>query len=337
LAQTHLPVDDAEMIAFWAISTWFQPYLGIRPCLVITGAALDAEVVLGLLGKFCPRAALLAGFKRGDLGVLRWACKTNLVWEPNLDKRTAALLSSLTVRDCLVVEGGSLTSCSKSTAIYAGEIPAIHKIRHSICVHITATNAALPAAPQHLQKTIERIPVHLEQYREKNLDYISHWQFVPSGLPSETAAIAKVIGSCIVDAPALRQKLVALLKTQDRQQLSQRSGATEAVVVEAVLLLSRQDRGHAFASEIGDEANRLRELRGERQKLSPETVGRQLSKLGLRTHRLTSAGNGLTFDKATIALIQQLAAVHVEDDLLAEAENLHGSQVTENKNVVEVM
>jgi hypothetical protein len=164
-----------------------------------------------------------------------------------------------------------LTSCSKSTAIYAGEIPAIHKIQHSICVHITATNAALPAAPQHLQKTIERLPVHLDQYHEKNLDYVHRWSFVPNGVPSETAAIAKAIGSCIVDAPALRQKLVALLKTQDRQQLSQRSGTTEALVVEAVLLLSRQDRGHAFASEIGDEANRLRELRGERQKLSPES------------------------------------------------------------------
>jgi hypothetical protein len=140
-----------------------------------------------------------------------------------------------------------------------------------------------------------------------------------------------------VDGPALQQKLVALLKAQDREQLSQRSGATEAVVVEAVLLLSRQDRGHAFASEIGDEVNRLRELRGERQKLSPETVGRRLSKLGLRTHRLASGGNGLTFDKATIALIQQLAAVYVEDDLLAETENLHGSQTAENKKVEEVV
>jgi hypothetical protein len=49
------------------------------------------------------------------------------------------------------------------------------------------------------------------------------------------------------------------------------------------------------------------------------------------------AGNGLTFDKVTVALIQQLAAVYVEEDLLAETENLHGSQTTENKYVVEVM
>jgi hypothetical protein len=130
LAQTHLPVDAAEMIAFWVISTWFQDDLSIRPCLAVTGPAHDAEVILSILGNFSPRAVLLAGLKRGDLGVLRWACQTNLVWEPNLDKRTSALVSSLTVRNCMVVERGSLTSCSKSTAIYAGEVPTIHKIQH---------------------------------------------------------------------------------------------------------------------------------------------------------------------------------------------------------------
>jgi hypothetical protein len=40
---------------------------------------------------------------------------------------------------------------------------------------------------------------------------------------------------------------------------------------------------------------------------------------------------------ATVALIQQLAAVYVEEDLLAGAENLHGSQTTETKKIEEVV
>src|ERR1035438_3732344 len=56
---------------------------------------------------------------------------------------------------------------------------------------------------------------------------------VPSGLSSETAAIATTLGRCIVDAPELRQKLVTLLETQDQQRLSEMSGTSEAIVLEA--------------------------------------------------------------------------------------------------------
>jgi hypothetical protein len=36
LAETHLPEDAAELVAFWTISTWFLDALTVLPCLVIT-------------------------------------------------------------------------------------------------------------------------------------------------------------------------------------------------------------------------------------------------------------------------------------------------------------
>jgi hypothetical protein len=179
LAQTHLPEEAAELVAFWVISSWFQDALTVLPCLIITGHAHDAGVVLHVLGDFCRHAALLAGFRRSHLGILRQSCQTNLVSEPSLDKRTADLLSSLTDRRFLVVEGGSLTRYSKSTAIYAGENPETHRIQNSIHIHTTPTNAAPPAPPQWVQKMIERVPVHLDQYRNKNLSYVRHLTWFP--------------------------------------------------------------------------------------------------------------------------------------------------------------
>ena len=331
LAQTQLPEDAAELVPFWVISTWFQDALTILPCLVITGPAHDARDVLHVLRHFCRQPALLAGFQRSHLSVLHWSCKTNLVWEPNLDKRIADLLSSLTDRNFLVVEGGSLTCFSKSTAIYAGENPLSHKIENSINIHISPTNAAPPATPQGLQKMTERIPVHLDQYRNKNLSYVHNWTWVPSGVSSEMATIVTALGRCIVDAPEARQKLLSLLKTEDQQRLSEMSNTTGAIIVEATRALSRDGREHAYVREIAAEANRLLEARSETARLSPEKVGHQLKNLGLRTHRISQTGNGLTFDKATVARIQQLAAMYMMEDTPAETENLHGSQATEKK------
>jgi hypothetical protein len=158
LAQTHLPEDAAEIVAFWVISSWFQDALTVLPCLVITGPAHDATVLLHVLCDFCRQAALLAGFRRSHLGVLRWGCLTNLVSEPNLDKRTAGLLSNLTDRNFLVVEGGSLNRYSKSTAIYAGVDPETHTIQNSIHIHITPTSTEPSSSPQWLKKMIERLP-----------------------------------------------------------------------------------------------------------------------------------------------------------------------------------
>ena len=260
-----------------------------------------------------------------------------LISEPNLDKRTAALLGNLTNRGFLIVEERSLLSCAHSMAIYIGEHPALERIQHSIAVNITPTSAGPPGHPEWLRKHIEYIPRHLKQYREKNLDQVREFAFTPSGVPSESAAVARALGSCLVDAPGLQQGLVSLLTAEDKHLRSQRSSTVEAMVVGSALTLSRQEREHVYVSEITVEANRVLELRGERSKLSPETVGRCLRRLGLRSRRLTSAGNGLTFDTATLAVIEQLGAVYVEEDLLEQQEKLPCSQATENEKLEEVV
>jgi hypothetical protein len=337
VAQIHLQEDVAALIAFWILSTWFQDAVTVLPCLVISGASHDAVVVLRILEAFCREPLLAAEFRRGDLENLTWNCRTLLMLEPNLDDRKAVLLGNLTNPGFRIVAAGRRLDCSKSRAIYIGTNPATQQIQNSIHITITPTNAEPPRPPTWLQSAIDNLPSHLRSYREQSLDKVRRLEFIPSGVPGETAAIAKALGNCIVDAPVLQEKLVVLLKTQDRQQLTQRSGTTDGLVVEAALVLSRQERERVFTTEIAAEVNRLLELRGEGPKLKPETVGRKLCKLGLRTHRLTYAGNGLTFDKDTVALIQRLAAMYVEEDLLPEAENLHCSQTAEKKKVEEVV
>ena len=121
-----------------------------------------------------------------------------------------------------------------------------------------------------------------------------------------------------MDAPELQQKLVALMKTLDQQHRSEMSNSIEAIVVEAIQALNRGGRERAYVRETAAEVNRHLEARGETARLTPEKVGHVMKKLGLRTRRLSQAGNGLTYDNATVARIQQVAAVYVMEDLSAE-------------------
>jgi hypothetical protein len=105
---------------------------------------------------------------------------------------------------------------------------------------------------------------HLAKYRENNLAQVRRLEFNPTGVSPETGAIAKALGSCIVDSPDLRATLVSILAPRDRQQISERLDTAEALVVEAVLALSRGGAEQLYAREIAVEVNRLVEARGER-------------------------------------------------------------------------
>jgi hypothetical protein len=335
-AQTHLSDVDSAIAAFWVISTWFQEALIVLPCLVITGTAHEATELLRALHNLCCAPLLLAGFRRGDLKEV--SRHTLLISESNLNNQTAALLGNLTNRGFMIVEQGSYLHCASSKAVYIGADPMIRRIQHAIYIDVTpALNAEKGIPPEWVQRNIERLPVHLANYRESNLAQVRRLEFNPPGVSSETGAVAKALGSCIVDSPDLQAELVSILAPCDQQQISERLDTPEALVIEAMLALSKGGAEQVFAREIAVEFNRLVETRGGRSKLSPEKVGHRLRKLGLPTRRLSQAGNGLVMDKETVTRLQTLSAVYVGEDRLCGTENLHCSQTTENTGVEEVM
>jgi hypothetical protein len=335
-ARTNLSDADVAISAFWVISTWFQEALIVLPCLVITGPAHEATELLRVLHDLCCASLLLAGFRRGDLKDV--SRRTLLISEPNLNKQTAALLGSLTNRGFMIVEQRSYLHCHSSKAIYIGDDPPIKRIQNAIYIDVTPALYAANGIPQEcVYRDIEYLLGCLAKYRESNLAQVRRLEFNPTGVSPETSAVAKALGSCIVDSSDLRVALVSILAPRDRQQISERLDTAEALVVEAVLALSKRGAEQLYAREIAVEVNRLVEARGERSKLSPEKVGHRLRRLGLPTRRLSHAGNGLVMDKETITRLQTLSGMYVGEDLLAETENLHYSQVTEKKTVEEVM
>ena len=335
-AQTHLSDADSAIAAFWVISTWFQEALMVLPCLVITGPAHEATALLRVLHNLCLGSRLLAGFRRGDLKDV--SRNTLLISEPNLNNQNAALLGNLTNRGFMIVEQGYCLQCHSSKAVYIGDDPTIKRIQHAIYIDVTPPlNAERGIPPKWVQRNIECLPGHLAKYRESNLAQVRCLEFNPTGVSPETGSVANALGSCIVGSPDLRAALVSILAPRDRQQIYERLDTAEALVVEAVLVLSRGGAEQLYAWEIAVEVNRLAEARGERSKLSPEKVGHRLKTLGLPTRRLSQAGNGLVMDKETVTRLQTLSTMYAGEDCLADTENLHRLQATEKTKVEEVM
>jgi hypothetical protein len=326
----------ATVAAFWVISTWFQEALTVFPCLVITGPAHEATELLRALHALCPASLLLTGFRRGDLKDV--SCRTLLIFETNLSNQTAALLGTLTNRGFVIVEQRSYLNCAGSKAVYIGEDPTSRRIQNAIYIDVTpALNAVTQIRHAGIDQNVEDLNGNLAQYRDRNLNQIRRLEFNPAGVSTETGTVARALGSCIVDSPHLQAELLSILARRDQQQISERLDSAEALVIEALLVLSRGGAEQLYAREIAAEANRLLEARGERAKLSPEKVGHRLRKLGLPTRRLSQAGNGLVIDKETLKRLLTLSAMYVGEDQLIVPENLHSSQATENTGVEEVM
>ena len=335
--RTRLPDSVNGLIAFWAISTWFLEAFTVFPCLVITGPAHEAMILLGALNDLCRAPTLLAGFRRADLKALN-GYRTLLISEPNLDNRTAALLGNLTNRHFALIEEGSYLYGAGSRAIYIGEDTTIKRIQHSVCVNVTTPPHVDPPIPsQSWPETKDSLQKRLLKYRSKNLGKVQSLGFHPRGLSSEAHAIANVLGSCVVDAPHLQSELVSLLRPEHAQHIADRSSSVEALAAGAALALCHKGKDAIYVKEIAAEVNRLLVVRGETMQLSPEKVGHKLKKLGLFTRRLSQAGNGLTLDQATRIRLHEVARAFLGEDYLPGTENLHCQLCSRNECFREVM
>jgi hypothetical protein len=174
-------------------------------------------------------------------------------------------------------------------------------------------------------------------YRNKNMEKVRYLDFNPGGLSPEIHAMANALGSCIVDAPQLREELVSLIRPRDQEQIADRFDSVEAIVAGAALTLCHQDNDQLFVKEIAAEVNRVLKARGETLQFSAEKVGHKLRKLGLHTVRLSQAGNGLTLNQPSRIQIHKVAAAYQGEDSIEKDENLHCPLCTQNQHHQEVM
>jgi hypothetical protein len=334
LEQISVSNEVSAVLTYWVLSTWFMESLPIAPCLVITGASHEGDMVLRTLKVFCRFPLLMAGVSSASLRGIDWTLRpTLLLSEPNLSKQMTAVLGCSTSQGYLVGTAGKYQDYFGSKAIYLGEDPPIHAMpRFSLHVNAASMSKAGPGYARPLSNSIaQSFQDRLVDYRLKNLVRVHNSDFDASSLHSDTRSVANALGACIVDAPDLQAELVSLLVPRAQQQLEDRSNSHEALVIEGTLSLCHQGKLQIFVKEIADEVNRIQASRGETLRFTAEKVGHKLKKVGLCTRRLSSAGNGLLIDHTTRVRLHEVAAAFLDAGFVPDDQNLHCSLCNENK------
>jgi hypothetical protein len=163
---------------------------------------------------------------------------------------------------------------------------------------------------QLLERTAKAFQAKLFQYRETNLARVRESQYDAPQFSSPTREIAVLLGSAIVDDPALTRLIIPLLEDQDQDQDARvrQTSSIEAVEIEAGLFLCHEPkRNRALVGELTTIANGILEGRNETVKLEPRAVGDHLRLLGLFSERLGQAGRGIRFVNHVRRKIHQLA------------------------------
>jgi hypothetical protein len=233
---------------------------------------------------------------------------TLLIREPQLSKRTAALLDASNQPGYLVCDGKDFRQVYCAKCIYVGELAKDQLFTsNSIHIHVGENSlGALYALPT--EGTIRDFQNRLLSYRLMSHDRVAASNFPVAGFRPEVCAIAQVLGAPIVGNPELQRDIIELLKERDEQARVDRASGQNAVVLRAVLRHCHQpDRQQVLVREIATAANDIYGEEGESLKISNETVGHVLKSLGLYTRRLGNVGRGLMLDKATQSRVHELS------------------------------
>src|SRR5579872_2210643 len=305
---SELAADDAFKLAVFAMASFFADCLQAQLCLWLLGVAnIEAMALLRVLAWFCWHPLLLLD----DIGLDRLPenfTTTRLFYAAEPSAKLRKLISNFQAPGFGIFRAGLLREMRGATVIYSGATDL-----EGVCAN---GFLRIPVAPaiRLLSPTDEKsYHAAVEELRAKLLNYrLVHYRDVRSStfdvtdFAGPTREIARGLGACLVDAPDLRDRLIALLQDQDESVRVEQS-AEMSPVLESLMVFCHERRPSVHVSEIATMASDILSARGEWATLSPKEAGSRLKLLGLRTTRLDAGGRGLRLTREICTCIHRAA------------------------------
>lgn len=309
---SDLPEPFVSKVAYFIFGTWLVERLSIAPLLSIAAPGTASRTaLLYLLGLLCRHSFFVTAENPAGLWTLPMYLRPTLLLDVGeLTTPVRKFLRASHAQGVHFLAKGQARELYCAKAVCSPE-PLRDSLLASSALQISflSANREVPALTEEAGERIaDEFQAKLLMYRAQNYFKARPLNFERSGLIAPTQCLAGSLAACIIDDPKLQADLVPLLHQQEEEFQAERSLGLETLILEVLLNCCHEDgRSTVRAAEVAEMANQVLAQRGETLQISPETVGRRLKSLGLRTEPIGTRGNGLWLLSTTRRTIHNLA------------------------------
>ncbi len=290
----NVPQADADLLAFFSMSTWVTDCFATAPGLLISGPDINqAANALRLLHCLCRRPLMLTELTpNGFRSLPMHLHPTLLIFQSALTPRTYGLLRASSCRGFRVPgRRGGVLDVYGPKAIFCG-MSAVDGSAFSGLIRLSLASTQAHSSlfnEVRLDQIANEWQPKLLMHRLRNHGKVGRSRFDVPKFTSSVRELARSLGACVPDQPELAERLGSLLAGQDEDTRAQRCNDVESAIIEAILaLVHRQESREASVKDITGLTNTLLRSRGEILEYSPEEIGWKLAHLQLFTHRRNS-------------------------------------------------
>lgn len=281
----RLPTREAQVSAYFDISTTFVDCLRIAPCLTVFAAETgDALQYLQVLGASSRHALTLADLQSGGVSQLpRGLYPTLLFCQSAFSSAAVRSLLASQHRGFGVLQRAGIADlyCAKAMIVDEGTPEDLAAMP---CAQIyLAPDRDLPVVSDAaLKKIAMTFQPRLLDYRLKNHVAVRNSTFDVPQFEGPIREMARAFGACIVDDPELQAGVVAVLRAEDEATRGARWIKPDSLVVEALMVVCHEPgRTSVYVGDLTKVLNGILAGRQETVELESRRVGQILRSLNL--------------------------------------------------------
>ena len=279
--------ENSNILAVWALSTWFVDCFRIAPILHLTGPSTRVRLMMRLLACLCRRPLLLGRLDLASLSTLPEGLNpTLLIYEERLAKNVARILETSRNQDLAIPYGKSWIHAYGARVLFSD--PNVMNAS-DLRVHFAPTAGAFPELKDDAERTIAAdFQAKLLRYRIVNFVAVRNSQFDCSGFVPDMQDDVRALVTPLIDCGDFRESILSLLLSRSKDRAGARFTDLNCLVTEAALAFCHDPAVEEFfVKELTDIANDISRGRNEDQTITAKAVGQPLRGLGLFPVRVT--------------------------------------------------
>jgi hypothetical protein len=325
---------DYDIVAHFALSTWFADLSRVAPYLWVVGAySCGKTTLLRVLSAICRRPALAADITPAALYSLCTSLRPTLLLDELDSSDTVRYRDLLRLLRNGSTQGPKVFRCGKAYDLFGPKVivsrqesPDAAVASRALVVAMRPSNknlppldeAALIGIAEPLQARL--LAFRLRHYRRKRSSELATNSLTPRMRDIERALTIALLGDA-----ELESTVVGLLRPHDVEAKLKRGGEPEWAVATALLASCHPAANHLTVGQLSFEVEDVLAHQGETYRLTPRKIGDILRSLGIATERLGNRGRGLRLSQNVLRLIHQTAkALGITRADILEPETVEG-------------